>query len=179
MIGSALEESVLRRVGIERARAIVTAMPSDPDNVFVALSAREFNAEIAVHARGETDPGIRRLRLAGADQVISIHHLGGQRIANAIVRPAVVDFLELASPGVGAPIDLEEVVLGVGSGLADCCVRDLADRGVHVAVVAIKRGGEPTQLRPGPDDVLRAGDHVVVVGDRENMHRLTALAQKT
>lgn len=179
VIGSALEESVLRRAGIAHARAIVTATPSDPDNVFVALSARELNPDISVHARGETEPGIRRLRLAGADQVISIHHLGGRRIANAIVRPAVVDFLELSSPGVGAPIDLEEVVLGAGSGLADGRVRDLADRGVHVAVVAIRRDGETIQLRPGPDDALRAGDHVVVVGDRENVRRLAALAEES
>ncbi len=176
VIGSALEESVLRRAGIERARAIVTATPSDPDNVFVTLSARELNPEISVHARGETEPGIRRLRLAGANQVISIHHLGGRRIANAIVRPAVVDFLELSSPGVGAPIDLEEVVVGAGSHLAEGRVRDLADRDVHVAVVAIRRDGETIQLRPGPDDTLREGDHVVVVGDRENVRRLATLA---
>lgn len=176
VIGSALEDAVLRRAGIERARAIVTATPSDPDNVFVALSARELNPEISVHARGETAPGIRRLRLAGADQVISIHHLGGRRIANAIVRPAVVDFLELSSPGVGAPIDLEEVVLGTGSGLAGGRVCDLAERGVHVAVIAIRREGEPIRLQPGPDDLLQTGDHVVVVGDRDNVRRLGALA---
>jgi len=168
VIGSALEDSVLRRAGIERARAVVTATPSDPDNVFIALSARELNEDISVHARGETSQGIRRLRLAGADQVISMHQLGGLRIANAIVRPGVVDFIELASPGVGASIELEEVVLAPGSPLADCRV--------HVVVVALKRGGEPTKLQPEPEEQLSAGDHVVVVGDRENVHQLSELA---
>jgi len=174
--GSALEESVLRSAGIERARAIVTAIPSDPDNVFVTLSARELNPGIHVHARGENEAGVRRLRLAGADQVLSIHQIGGQRIANAIMRPAVVDFIELAAPGAGAPIDLEEVVISEGCDLAECRVSDLASRGIHVSVVAIKRGGDQTHLAPGPDEVLCAGDHVVVVGDRDAVHKLSGLA---
>jgi voltage-gated potassium channel len=178
VVGSALEDSVLRQAGIERAATLVVAMPSDPDNVFVALSARELNPEIAVHARAESAPGVRRLHLAGAGQVISIHRLGGQRIANAIVRPAVVDFIELASPGGGAPIDLEEVVLSEGCAIDQVPLRDLPQRGVRVAVVAIKRGGQPTTLIPRGDDVLQAGDHVVVVGDRENVRNLALLAER-
>ena len=174
--GSALEEPVLRAAGIERASAVVMALPSDPDNVFVALSARELNAGVRLHARGETDAGVRRLRLAGAAQVISIHPLGGQRIAHAIVRPAVVDFIELAASGVGAPIDLEEVVLSEGCALADCRVSDLPARGVQVSVVAIKRDRAPAQLVPQAHEVMRAGDHVVVVEDRENVQKLSALA---
>ncbi len=177
VIGSALEEAVLRQAGIERATALVAAMPSDPDNVFVALSARELNPRIAIHARAESAPGVRRLRLAGAEQVISIHSLGGQRIANAILRPAVVDFIELASPGGGAPIDLEEVVLSEGCGIDSTPLRDLPGRGVRIAVVAIKRAGQPTTLIPSADDVLHAGDHVVVVGDRENVRNLALLAE--
>lgn len=176
VIGSALEEGVLRRAGIERARAIVAATPSDPDNVFLALSARELHPGIGVHARAETEPGVRRLRLAGAEQVISIHHLGGRRIANAIVRPAVVDFLELASPGAGPPIDLEEVRLAPDCAIQDVRLRDLGTHGVRVAVVAIRRPGEATRLAPQPEDALRAGDHVVVVGDRENVKKLAGLA---
>lgn len=174
--GSALEEGVLREAGIDRARALVAATPSDPDNVFIALSAREIQPEIKVHARADTEPGIRRMRLAGADQVISIHHLGGRRIANAIVRPAVVDFLELSSPGGGAPIDLEEVRLARGCAIQDAALRDLESHGVQVSVVAIRRHGEPTRLAPQPDYRLHPGDHVVVVGDSENVQKLAGLA---
>jgi voltage-gated potassium channel len=155
----------------------VAATPSDPDNVFIALSARELHPGIAVHARAETEAGLRRLRLAGANQAIGIHHLGGQRIAQAIVRPAVVDFLELSSPGVGADIDLEEVKLSEDCALDGVRLRDLPGRGVTISVVAIKRAGSATQLDPGADDLLRGGDHVVVVGDRDNVRRLAQLAE--
>jgi voltage-gated potassium channel len=177
VVGSALEEGVLRDAGIERARAIVVATPSDADNVFIALSARELNPDVDIHARAETEAGRRRLHLAGAEQVISLHGIGGQRIAQAIVRPTVVDFFELSQPGGGAPIDLEEIELANGCELSTCRLRDLAVRGIRLSVVAIKREGEGTVLNPDEDAELRAGDHVVVVGDRAQLNRLARLAE--
>lgn len=173
--GSALDDAVLESAGVRRARAIVAATPSDPDNVFITLSAREAHPGIQVHARAQTEAGSRRLQLAGADQVISPYVLGGQRIANAIVRPGVVEFLELAAPGVGGEVDLEEVLLPEGSGVDGVRLRDLADRGLRISVVAIKRGDEPIRIQPTADDELRAGDHVIVVGERESLKRLSAL----
>jgi voltage-gated potassium channel len=173
---SALEDTVLVKAGIEKARALVAAIPSDSDNVFVTLSAREAHPEIRIHARAESHAGARRLRLAGANQVISPHGLGGQRIANAIVRPGVVEFLELSSPGDGAEVDLEEIALAAESPLVDAPLSDFRERGLLAAVVAIKRGDEPLRLNPGPSERLRAGDRVVVVGDHDNLNRLAELA---
>jgi voltage-gated potassium channel len=173
---SALEDTVLLKAGIEKARALVAAIPSDSDNVFVTLSAREANPEVRIHARAESHAGARRLRLAGANQVISPHGLGGQRIANAIVRPGVVEFLELSSPGDGAEVDLEEIALAAESPLVDTPLSDFRERELRAAVVAIKRGDEPLRLNPGPSERLLAGDRVVVVGDHENLSRLAELA---
>lgn len=175
--GSALEERTLEHAGIARACAVVAATASDADNVFIALSAHEMNPRVQVHARAETQIGVRRLRQAGATQVVSPHQLGGQRIANAIVRPAVVEFLELTTPGAGEEVDLEEVRLGAGSGLVGATLDSLPALGVRVSVVAIK--GEDTTLRlnPGARDALRGGDRVIVVGDRENLARLAELAR--
>lgn len=177
LIGSALDEVVLREAGVERARALVAATASDADNVYLVLSAREVNPQIAIHARGSTEAGLRRLRLAGAQQVISPYQLGGQRIANAILRPAVVDFLELSAPGRGGQFDLEEIAMAPGCAGDGVRLRDLPARGMLVSVVAIKRGDAPILVTPGPDDTLHAGDRVVAVGSRENLDRLAALAE--
>ena len=174
--GSALEESVLRAAGIERARALIAATASDPDNVFIALSARDLRPEIQLHARAETAAGIRRLELAGVHQVVSPHQLGGERIANALLRPGVVEFLELSNPGTGAEVDLEEVVLSPRCQVEGIPLRELRDRGVRVSVVAIKRGSEPIRIGPGPDELLRGGDRVIAIGDRPNLARLADLA---
>src|SRR5208282_5430397 len=90
VIGSALEDSVLERAGIDRAREIVVATASDADNVYITLSAREKNPAIRIHARGESESGLRRLKLAGADQVLSAYQWGGMRMAESILRPSVV-----------------------------------------------------------------------------------------
>jgi voltage-gated potassium channel len=174
--GSALEESVLRAAGIERARALIAATASDSDNVFIALSAGELCPEIQIHARAETAAGIRRLKLSGAHQVVSPHQLGGERIANALLRPGVVEFLELADPGTDSEIDLEEVLLSSRSAVGGIPLRGLADHGISVSVIAIKRSDEPIRLRPGPDEVLRGGDRVVAIGDRANLARLATVA---
>ena len=177
VIGSALDDPVLAEAGIARARAIVIATGSDADNVFIALSAREANPRIGIHARGESDAGIRRLQLAGATQVVSPYHLGGERIAHAIARPSVLDFITLAAPAdARAEISLEEVVVGKGAALETCRLSDFPARGLQLHVVAIKHEGEPTRFQPGGGDTLRAGDRVVVVGDGENLRRLADLA---
>lgn len=176
LVASAADDEVLSRAGVARARALVAATGSEAVNVFVALAAREANARIAIHARAETEAGARRLRRAGATQVVSPHHLGGLRLANAILRPAVADFMELAAPGTGREIDLEEVVVGPGSGLEGARLGDLAGLGARVSVVALQHDGEPIRLTPEPDELLRAGDRVVVVGGREPVTRLAELA---
>ena len=178
VIGTALDDDELAEAGIARPRAIVIATGSDADNVFIALSAREANPRIAIHARGESEAGIRRLQLAGATQVISPYHLGGQRIAYALAQPSVVDFVTLAAPA-GAPSDisLEEVVIGPGSAIATTRLRELPGRGLQLHVVALKRKGEPTRFQPQGDDALRVGDRVVVVGDAENLRRIAELAE--
>lgn len=176
LCASAADEGVLERAGIARARALVAATGSEAVNIFISLAAREANAGIAIHARAETEAGARRLRNAGATQVVSPHHLGGQRLAHAILRPAVVDFMELAAPGGGGEIDLEEVVVGARSALASLQLADLEARGVRVTVVAIKPASGPLQLHPEARTSIAAGDRVVVVGDRDAVTRLAELA---
>jgi len=176
LLGSALDDAVLARAAIDRASAIVAAIDNDSDNVFIALSAHEINPDIAIHARAETDAGIHRLQMSGASQIISPHRLGGQRVANAIVRPGVVEFLELSAPGDGAEVDLEEIVLSPGSRLVDTALKDLTSLDLAVAVIAIKRGSENLKIRPGEDEILREGDRVVVVGDHDALGRLADMA---
>jgi K+/H+ antiporter YhaU regulatory subunit KhtT len=89
----------------------------------------------------------------------------------------VVEFLELSDVGTAREIDLEEVHLGARSRACGVRLRDLAQRGVRVSVVAIKRGDEALRLQPGPDEELCAGDRVVALGDRENLARLATLAE--
>ena len=176
LIGSAVSDDVIVHAGIVRASAIVVATGSDPDNLFITLSAREHHPEIRIHARGESESALRRLRLAGADHVISAYQLGGLRLASSILRPAVVDFLEISRPLSHAEVDLEEIRVEERSSLVGQQVGDLEQGSARMRVVALKRGEEDIELVPTDDRPVAAGDHLVVIGERASLDQLERLA---
>ncbi len=176
VIGSADVDDVLERAGIGRARAIVVATPSDPDNVFITLSAREKNPHVRIHARGETEAGLRRLRLAGADQALSAYHSGGVRMAESILRPSVVDFLELSAPGRRTGFALEEMRIAPRCGLEGRTIRQIEEAWSRLRVVVLERNGEASLIVPDPTTVLAAGDLLVAVGERDTLARLAQAA---
>ena len=169
---SALDDAVLEEAGIRAARAIVVVTGSDADNVYITLSAREKNPPIKIHARGETEAGLRRLRLAGADQVVSAYQRGGMRVAATILRPAVVDFLELATPGHGDEIDLEEIEVETRSHVVGKSIGAIENETAKLRIVALKRGDDPISIIPRAETVVAPGDHLVAIGDRASLKRL-------
>ncbi len=177
LIGSAVHDDVLERAGIRRARAVAIATASESDNVFITLSARELAPDILIHARGESEAALRRLRRAGANFATSPYRMGGLRTAASILRPSVVDFLELSEPRRGEAIDLEEIRVAPGSAL---CGRDVASVEAatpRLLIVALKRGAEPIRIAPDKSTRLADGDHVVVIGDRLHLDQLAQRAQ--
>jgi voltage-gated potassium channel len=176
VIGSGVADDVLERAGIRRARAIVLATPSDPDNVFITLSAREKNPAIRIHARGETEAGLRRLELAGAHQVLSAYYSGGLRMAASILRPSVVDFLELSTPGHHEDMALEEMRLAARCALEGRTIAEVEKDWPRLRVVALKREAEALRIVPEPATLLGAGDLLVVIGERGELGLLAQSA---
>jgi len=176
VIGSAASDDVLLRAGIRRARAIVVGTASDSDNVFITLSARELNPSVRIHARGESDTALRRLEQAGAHQAVSAYHMGGTRMANAILRPAVVDFLEISRPRYGEEVDLEEVRIAPGCALAGQSVRALEQRAPRLRIVGLKRGEARIELVPDENTQVFSGDLLVAIGDRASLAKIALLA---
>jgi voltage-gated potassium channel len=176
LIGSALDEAVLDAAGIRSASHIVVATASDPDNVFVSLSARGKNAAIRIHARAETEAGLRHLQLAGADRVISSYHFSAYRIAAAIARPSVVDFVTLVLPGRGAETSLEEVRVPPQSPLIGMTVAAIERANTRLRVVGLKRGADPISIIPDDQTLIAAGDLIVVLGARESLEQLAEFA---
>jgi voltage-gated potassium channel len=179
IIGSATHDEILEQAGTANADAIVVATSTEADNVFITLSARELNPKLKIHARGESEASIRRLRRAGADYVNSPLQTGGLRTAASILRPSVVDFLELSLPSRGEEIDLEEIRVGEGSAASTIEVGEIERRNQRLRVVALKRVDQPIQLVPGPGERVEAGDHLVVIGEREQLSQLAREAIAT
>ena len=106
--------------GIERARGLVAAVSTDAENVYAVLSARLLKPDLFIVGRAESEDARTKLKRAGADRVISPHHLGGLQLAQTALRPAVVDFVQLATSSENMNLNLEQVHIGAGSPLDGC-----------------------------------------------------------
>lgn len=181
--GNAAEDDVLKKAGIERARALVTVVASDAENLFITMSARLLNEALTIVARSEDDATAAKLVRAGATRVISPYVIGGSRVAQAVVRPTVLDFIDLATRREHLELQLEEVVITDTSHLAGTTVGTSGIRENHnVIVVAIKRaapsskGGGKTTFNPSDQESLSVGDTLVMLGARDQLDRVEQLA---
>lgn len=162
-IGDATDDDVLLRAGLLHARALVIALPSDADNVYITLSARSFRSDITIIARAENPTTEAKLKRAGATRVICPQATGAMRIVDVLTKPTLVDFVELANKGVDLEID--EYILRDRSRLVGKTLRESHVRGATGAmVVAIKRAAGKAVVNPDPDAVLDAGDTLILVG---------------
>ena len=115
----ASREDVLKRVGIDRARGLIAAVGTDAENVYAVLSARVMRPDLFIVGRAETDDATMKLKRAGADRVLSPYQIGGVQMAQTALRPAVVDFFELATSADNLELAMEEITIAKTSALAD------------------------------------------------------------
>jgi voltage-gated potassium channel len=174
----ASSEDVLRRLGIGRARGFIAAVSTDADNVFAILTARLLRPDLFIIARAETEDAKAKLVRAGADRVLSPYQIGGLQLAQTALRPAVVDFVQLATSSDNLDLNMEQVQIGEGAPLAG---RSLIDAHLRqrfgVVVVGIQRAGGGMEFNPPPESVMRVGDYLVVLGQARNLRELEAAAR--
>jgi voltage-gated potassium channel len=177
VVGDATEESALLDAGIERAKGLVTVLPSDADNLFVTLTARDLNPKLFIIARYEEPRSESKLLRAGADKVVSPYIIGGTRMAMAILRPAVIDFIELATQSESLGLQMEEVRLVDGSPLDGVRLVDSTIRSeLDIMIVAIKKRSGHMEFNPSATSVLEVGDRLIAIGEREQLNRLELIA---
>ena len=173
----ASNEDVLRRVRIDRARGFVAAVSTDAENVYAVLSARLLKPDLFIVGRAESEDSRTKLKRAGADRVISPYHLGGLQLAQTALRPAVVDFVQLATSSDNMDLNLEQVHIAQGSPLAGL---NLVDAGLRqrygVVVVGIRRADGRMDFNPAPETAIRPGDDLVVLGRAASLKELETAA---
>ncbi len=172
LYGDATEEENLVAAGALKAKGLVSVVNKDTDNVFIVLTARDLNKELAIFARASTPGSEKRLFKAGANRVVSPYSIGAIRLAHNILRPTVTDFLELALSGEGMELCMEELCIPEGAELDG---KDLMNSGIrsryNLIVVAIKRPDGTMIYNPSPHESLHAGDILIVIGPQENLSR--------
>jgi len=177
LVGDATSDVVLKQAGIDRAHCLVTVMASDADNLFTTMSARLLNPKVLIVARVEEMHSEEKLIRAGANRVVSPYQIGGARMAHAVLKPTVVDFIELTTRTEHIELQLEEARIEPRSTLAKRTLREtrlMADH--HVIIVAIKQKAGHMLFNPPPDTILEVGDILVALGSRSHLAAFGELA---
>lgn len=176
--GDDSHEDILLKAGIERAKGLVSVVSSDAANVYITLTARELAPKIFIVARAGEEGSEKKLLRAGADKVISPYVIGGGRIAQAILRPAVVDFIELVTQSEHLDLQMEEVEIAPQSALCNVTLPESGIRqNLNTIVVAIKKSAGHMVFNPSSSTILECGDRLIVLGDRENLGKLEEIAR--
>ena len=173
LIGEATSEEFLIEAGIERAKGLVAAASSDADNVYITLTARGLNPGLFILARAAEESSIKKLIRAGADKVVSPYDIGARRMAYTILRPTVIDFLELAVHNQHLDLQMEELVVGENGEIKNITLLESAIRkDYNLIIVAIKKKSGEMVFNPVSQTRIHPGDTLVALGDRENLNRL-------
>jgi voltage-gated potassium channel len=173
----ASREDVLRRVGVERARGLIAAVGTDAENVYAVLTARVLRPDLFIIGRAETEDATIKLKRAGADRVISPYQIGGVQIAQTALRPAVVDFMTLATSSDNLELAMEEITVAATSKLTNQSILSANLRQRYgVIVVGIQRQDLRMEFNPEPDTAIHAGDKLVVLGRPDSLKQLEAEA---
>jgi voltage-gated potassium channel len=179
LAGDATNDELLRKAGVERAKALITAVGSDSDNLYITLSARLLNPKLLIVARAEEEDAETKLRKVGANKVISPYLACAHRAVQAVLRPAVLHFMEMATRPEFLDLQIEEVRVAPGSALAG---RSLNQSHVHrdlgVVVVGIVRPGGELLYNPPADTVVEAEAVLIALGRRWQLEQLERLASR-
>ena len=174
VIGDATDDETLLKAGIERARGLVAAVDSDPDNVMIVLTARELNPKLFIVARVTSGENENKLRRAGANRVVSPYQIGGHRLALALMRPAVNDFLDkIFSFHEDIDMEIGQIYLRAGSRLAGQTVATCELRAIHsVSILAIQKPNREVIVTPSPAHQLEVGSTLIIIGPPDTIYEL-------
>ena len=181
--GSPEKDETLMDAGIEYARGLVAVSKEEEIYVFVVLTARQLNPNLLIIAQAAQASSVIKLERAGADHVISACKIAGRRIASVMLRPSIVDYVDVLTRGLDVTIRMEEVQINAHSPLAGKALRD-SGVGSQVGAAILAISGRDGQIKVNDSDskdlasvVFQEGDVLIALGDDEQLVGLQAFAE--
>ncbi len=176
MLLDARDENTLIKAGIMKAKGLVTAVMSDADNVFITLTARMLRSDMYILARASDPKNEKKLQSAGATKVVSPYLIGGQRMAQLLVSPTVVDFIDIATMDDKFGLRIEEAMLRpqspyIGKTLVESNIR----KDYGVIIVLIKKGSGEMKFNPSPNEILEENDVLVMLGKITDLEKINSI----
>jgi len=174
--GDAIEDEDLRAAGLDHAKALIAALDSDANNLYVTLSARTARPDLLIVARASDEDAERKLRQAGADRVVMPYSTAGRVMANLVLKPQVASFLNVVTTQDGPDLRFEQIEVPLGCRVIGQSIQELHIRAhTGASIVAVAKKGGAYHTRPSPDTVFDAGDVVIGVGTTDDIRALEDL----
>jgi voltage-gated potassium channel len=174
--GDATLDSTLRAAGIMEARALVAALETDADNLFVTLSGRSLRNDLFIVARAREEESLSKLERAGADRVVNPQELGAQRMASFVAQPNVADYVDIVMHERDRTLRLQEVEVPEGSPVVGRSLDQLDLRASTGAMVFAVRGPDGSFVtNPDPAHLLAAGQVLIAIGNDKHLEALASL----
>ena len=171
--GNGVEDEDLAQAGLERAQGLVASSDSDADNLYITLSARAARPDLSIVARASDEDAERKLKLAGADRVVTPYATAGRVMANLVLKPQVAAFLDVVTTAAGDDFLLEEIEVTQTCEHAGRTLRELRVRDETGAIIVALRKRDGTfDTTPGPDARIEVGDVMIGVGTPDEIRRL-------
>jgi voltage-gated potassium channel len=179
LLGDATQDEVLEKAGITRASAIITTLPMDADNLFIVLTARSLNPNLTIISRASDDNSDKKLKKAGADNVIMPDKIGGAHMASLVLKPDVIEFVDHITGQGGPNINLEEITFeNLPEHLRNKTIRDLEIRNKSGAnIVGFKTAKGEFVINPSADTQLIPEGKLFVLGTPDQISALKSLLQ--
>lgn len=172
--GDGTDDGLLRLAGVERARALITTLPVDAQNVFIILSARELNPKMQIISRASEASSVPKMKKAGADNVIMPDRIGGTHMATLVSKPEVVEFIDIISGEQGQSIHMESLAYeDLPENLKGKSIGDIENwHKTGVNCIGIKDPVGKFLINPPDDTIIIAGMKVIMLGTRHQIMQM-------
>lgn len=171
--GDGTKDEMLLEAGIKNARALITTLPVDADNLFVVLSAKQLNPAITIISRASQDSSVNKLKIAGASNVIMPDKIGGTHMATLVLQPDVVELLTIMSTRSNNEFRIAELKTNKTILLSNL---DLWNK-TNCTILGIKNAEKSYDINPSTNYQMNAGESLIVMGSDEQIAKATLLLQ--
>jgi voltage-gated potassium channel len=177
VIGDATHDEILLEAGIENAKSLITTLPSDSNNLFVVLSARSINSNLKIISRASEDNSDKKLRIAGANNVIMPDKIGGAHMASLVMKPDIIEFMDYISAQGQIDVNLEEISFDeLPSKFKNKTITEIGIRMLTGAnIIGLKGSDGDFVVNPLPDTVITSKTKMFVLGTPNQIKKLKEL----
>ncbi|MBP6005685.1 TrkA family potassium uptake protein [Candidatus Saccharibacteria bacterium] len=175
IVGDASLEQTLLQAGLKRAKGIIVSLGQDAENLLVTVTARQLNPEIFIVARSHTEAHGQKLLRAGADRITMPHAIGGYHMATMLLRPDVVDFLDILGSNKDNKLQIEEILIEDDSKVLGKTISQIENLKIEIQILAVIDQDGEINIKPAPNTKIHSGQKLILLGKKLQLRKASEI----